>query len=194
MPKIEFGKKIQKYRAYREKYNLQQLRTIKLISSVVNTIIINNDKNLSNNDIKELCIKVYGSYNKIKHVRVRNMIKSTAMQEQINNKLMDYYIRQGIDPVKKVVDLSKKAEEVAKSTSDYMLIAKHYKDIAEIEPQTTAKQTEIVNYNEYMQPVSKQVKREISTTTAIDSNNIVSQKDTEVSVSQQNAENSEKTQ
>jgi hypothetical protein len=145
--KPDFNKRVEKYKERREKHKKQDLRTIKLIATTVSKILSNNSKYLTNKDIKDICIKVYNSYNHTKHYRVRNMINSPAISKQIENKLLDAYIARGIEPLTKVLDLTQKAEEVAKNTSDYMQIAKHYKEIAEIaSPNATLTQKETIDY------------------------------------------------
>jgi hypothetical protein len=62
------------------------------------------------------------------------------------------------------MELTEKAENAAKTTSDYMQVAKHFQEIAKLQPSTTVKQTEKVNYNELLEPVSTTITREISTT------------------------------
>ena len=187
MSEINFTKRLDKYKDRQIKH--VPLRTIQIIAEATKVILSKNSKKLSNKDIDAICLKIYKVTNRIKHIRVRNMINSPAIKDQINNKLLQYYIDKGIQPIEKVGDLTEKAEKAAKTTSDYMRVADHYKEIAQISDTTTARQTEIVNYNELMQPVSKTVKREITQSVVSDQD---SQSETE-SQKGNNGENSEKT-
>lgn len=145
--KTNFGDKFAKLAPYRQKTKRKQLREIKIIAEIVKLIIKNDSKILTNKDIKQISLKTYKKYDKISHIRVRNMTNSPEIKQQVNDKLLDYYIKQGIEPINKVFELTKKAEEVAKNTSDYMQIAKHYKEIAEIGPNNaTITQRETIDY------------------------------------------------
>jgi len=93
---IDFQKKLVKYQDRRGKHKIQKLRYIKLVSETVKHIISNNDKRLSNNDIKEICIKVYKKYDKLKHVRVRNELSQGVTQNKINNELQRIYTDAGL--------------------------------------------------------------------------------------------------
>ena len=57
--KTDFEKKQKKFQAYRQKYDRQQLRTIKLIAEAVKLIISNNNKRFDNKDIKDLKEKAF---------------------------------------------------------------------------------------------------------------------------------------
>jgi len=94
--KTDFEKKQKKFQAYRQKYDRQQLRTIKLIAEAVKLIISNNNKRFDNKDIKDLSLKVYSDYNKFNHIRIRNTLMRTDVQETINNELLKIYIEAGL--------------------------------------------------------------------------------------------------
>ncbi|MFA5772756.1 MAG: hypothetical protein WC974_08520 [Thermoplasmata archaeon] len=145
--KIKFGEKYNKYVDYRAKTPRKQLREIKLIAEIVLMTIRNDNKKLSNNDIKQLCIKIYHKYDKIHHIRVRNMSNSPEIKKQVNDSLLAYYIKKGIKPLEKVDELINKGESAAKSTSDYVTLANHYKDVLKSAPNNTQiTQKETIDY------------------------------------------------
>lgn len=145
--KPDFGKRYDKYLEKRSKTNRKELRTIKLVAEAVKYIIKNNTKKLTTEALNEICLKVYNKKDTAKRIQVYNMLNNPPLKQEVENKLLDYYIKQGIEPISKVFELTNKAEEVAKNTSDYMQIAKHYKEIAEIaSTNTTITQKETIDY------------------------------------------------
>ncbi len=149
--KTDFAKKQAKYRAYRQQYDRQQLRTIKLIAGAVKRIIKNNNKNLSNNDIKELCLTVYGKYDKIKHVRVRNQLSQEAIQTSINTALIEFYSSAGIDKEEavKLLNLAKEIAKEKKDVTNLLKIVEKYENAANLTHKNTitARTTETIDYS-----------------------------------------------
>lgn len=141
MSKIDLSKKLAKLQTYRSETERRSLRYKKLIAEVVKYVISNNDKYLTNDDLKQISLKVYGRYDKIVHQRIRSMMTQEVVKSDINNELQRILTDRGIKPLEKIVDLTKKGEEVAKNTADFISVAKFYKEIAEIEPKKSAKAT-----------------------------------------------------
>lgn len=94
--KIDFQRKASKLKE-RQPNEFKQLRYSKLIGEVVKKILKNNSKILKKNDLSEICIKVYGSTNKIKEIRVRKVIESAIAKQDIDNELRRIYSDAGLD-------------------------------------------------------------------------------------------------
>ena len=158
MSKIDFQKKLEKYQNRREKHERQELRTIRLIAVTVQKIIQNDSKRLNSKDLEDICLKVYNKIDNIKRVRVYNMINSPAIKDKINDKLLDYYIKNGIEPIKESFECVKEAKVVAKTTSDYMMLANHYQKIAERLPAAKATETrEYENFSDFKNNIKRGV-------------------------------------
>lgn len=162
--KIDFQAKQKKFRTYREKHNQGQLRTIKLIAATIKLIVKNNSKNLSNSDIKYLCEKVYSKYDRIKHVRVRNMLSQEIVQNKINTALITFYSNILDETVareclKIAIDTAKEKRDVP----NLLKIAEKYENAANLTQKSsvTARTTETVDYSKIGKdglPTSKVVK------------------------------------
>ncbi len=94
--KIDFQRKASKLKE-RQPNEFKQLRYSKLIGEVVKKIVKNDSKVLKKNDLSEICIKVYGSTNKIKEIRVRKVIESTIAKQDVDNELRRIYSEAGLD-------------------------------------------------------------------------------------------------
>ena len=141
MSKIDLSRKLAKLQTYRSETERKSLRYKKLIAEIVKYIVLNNDKYLTNNDLKQISIKVYKKHDRIIHQRIRSMMTQEVVKNDINNELQRILTDRAINPLLKVVDLTQRGEEVAKNTSDFINVAKFYKEIAEIEPKKGAKAT-----------------------------------------------------
>jgi len=104
--KTDFANKQKKFQAYRQKYDRQQLRTIKLIAEAVKLIISSDNKRFDNKDIKDLSLRVYSTYNKFNHIRIRNTLMRTDVQDTINNELLRIYSEAGLskDEIKPLLE------------------------------------------------------------------------------------------
>lgn len=134
---IDLGKNLKKLQD-RRLSERKSLRYKKFVAETVKYIIKNNDIYLSNNDIKEIAINVYTRYDKIIHQRIRSMMTQEVVKNDINSELQRILTDRGIKPLDKVIDLTQRGEEAAKNTSDFISVAKFYKEIAEIEPKKGA--------------------------------------------------------
>ena len=127
------GKKLKKLKNRREEER-KTLRYKKLIAETVKLMLLNDSQVLTKSDIKAISLKIYGSYNKLKHIRVYNQVTDELTKVDINSELQRILTDRNIRPIEKIVDLTQKGEEAAKNTSDYIQVAKFYKEIAGIEP------------------------------------------------------------
>ncbi len=141
--KTDFQEKQKKFRQYRQKYDQQQLRTIKLIAETVKTIVKNDNKNLSNNDIKELCLKVYHKYDKIKHVRVRNTLNTEITQNKINEALISFYSSAGLNKEEAInlLNLAKETAKEKKDVTNLLKIVEKYENAANLTQKTATRAT-----------------------------------------------------
>lgn len=132
--KTDFIEKKKKFQAYRQKYDQQQLRTIKLIAETVKKIVKNNDKRLSNEDIKDLCLRVYGKYDKIKHIRVRNSLAQELMQNKINTALIEFYSQAGLnkDEAIKMLNLAKDTAIEKKDVNNLLKIVEKFESASNL--------------------------------------------------------------
>jgi len=175
MSKIDFEKKLDKYQDRREKHKIQKLRYIKLVGETVKTIIRNNDKRLSNNDIKEICLKTYKKYDKLSHVRVRNELSQEITQKLVNQQLMSFYSKADLNE-ETAKDMLKQTIEIAKEKKDGNLLLKiveKYESAANLTQKhgITARTTETTDFSKIGKdglPAQKVVKTlEVTTSEAI---------------------------
>ena len=60
------------------------------------------------------------------------MINSGIVKSKIDDKLIDTYLSNGINPISKIIELSKIAEDKIKTTNDAMMLINHYKEISNL--------------------------------------------------------------
>lgn len=181
MKPINFTNKLeqlkQKQRNASEKGIYKTRRTLKyqkLIATIVKIILSNNDKLLSNKDINEISTLVYNRNDAITKQRIRSMLNNEIVKKDIDNELQRILTDRNIKPLEKTVDLVQKAEDKAKSTSDFIQTARFYKELAEISTnKQTIEQKETIDYSKFDDKGNPQVKvtrsviQEISTNTPI---------------------------
>jgi hypothetical protein len=143
----------------------------RLIAETVKIILKNNTELLSNNDIKQISLKVYNKYDKLKHLRVRNQLNSLPVKQDINAELQRILTDKGIKPLLKSVELIEKGETVAKTTSDYVQLSKMYKEFAQIEPIKATETREYTDFSAYkeakdkgLEPVPDKITQKITVT------------------------------
>lgn len=145
--KTDFGKRYDKYVSKRSKTNRKELRTIKLVAEAVIYIVKNNTKKYTTAALNEICLKVYNKIDTAKRVQVYNMLNNPPLKQEVEQKLHEYYLSKGIKPLEKVQELTQKAEDNCKTTSDYMRVAEHFMRVVDtVGANTTVTQRETIDY------------------------------------------------
>lgn len=171
MHKIDFGKKLEKLNKKREskstsKYKpehfRQSLRYKKLIAQTIKLIINKNDKRLSNEDIKSICLSVYNKYDKTCHIRVRETLNQDIVKNDINSELQRILTDKGIKPLEKVVFHAEKASDSAKSTSDHIQTARFFRELADIQPVQTTETREFKSFSDYKDNKPSKIKQTVT--------------------------------
>ena len=72
------------------------LRYKKLIAEIVKKTVESGNPKLTNNDIKEISLKIYKSNDKIKCSRVKSMMQQEIVKNDVNNELQRIYTDAGL--------------------------------------------------------------------------------------------------
>jgi len=156
-------KKLKKLRNSREE-ETKTFRYKRLIAAMVKVAIRNNSLRFTQNDIKEISLIVYKSYNKLKHIRVWNQMTSELVKKDVNTALIEFYSSAGLDK-NEATALLKLATETAKEKKDVtnmLKIVEKYENAANLTQKSiiTARTTETIDYSKLVdgQPSQKVVK------------------------------------
>ena len=118
----------------RVKEDHNSLRYQKMIAATAIKILEKNSKILSIEDYKDIALKIGKKPDKITAVRIKRQMTEDIGMERVNSKIQELLIKEGLDD-KKYAELIKKAENVAKSTKDYISIANEIKEMHDLMPQ-----------------------------------------------------------
>lgn len=147
MNKIDFTAKIEKVK----KKRLQHLKNkeIKIIAETVRVMIAKDSKLLTANDYNSICSAVYKKLSLSNRVNVYKMVNNLEVKEKINDSLIQYYLTQGIDVNKKLIELTNKSETLIKSTNDALNVAKFYKELIDDEKNIKGRIVEKHTFNSF---------------------------------------------
>ena len=99
------------------------LRYKKLIAEIVKKTVESGNPKLTNNDIKEISLKIYKSNDKIKCSRVKSMMTQEIVKNDVNNELQRILTDAGF-PKDKLKELYTNAEKYANDKKDGNLLLK----------------------------------------------------------------------
>jgi hypothetical protein len=141
MNKISFATKPAKRKRQNPEFKNTH-RYKRLIANTVKVMLQNESQVLTKEDYKNICLFTYGKCTKSDSVRIYKTLSSDVAKTDINSELQRILTDRGIKPLEKTVSLLQKGEELIKTTSDCISVAKMYKEISEIDQkQTTATET-----------------------------------------------------
>jgi uncharacterized protein YktA (UPF0223 family) len=119
----------------------QNFKFKKAYAKYAEIVIRKNTKRLVNKDYEEIAALLYKNVDRIKTLRLRRMIEDVGeIRNNCDNALQIALINAGMNE-NYIKDLLKKAENVAKTSSDYIKIAEFTKESLNISNKTRTTQT-----------------------------------------------------
>jgi len=124
-------------------------RLDKIITETVKVIIKKGHKRLTAEDYKEICKCVYNKLDSKSYMGIYKVVNNEVVKDKISDSLIQYYLTQGVDVNKKLIELTNKSETLIKSTNDALNVAKFYKELIDEDRNKQTKITEKHTFNSF---------------------------------------------